>query len=152
MVDGLYGGDNWSASPIKFQMDPFYNDWPSSILVSQDPVAIDSVGLDILWTEGWSRVRDAGGLDDYLFEAALADNPPSGMFYDPDGDGQRLASLGVHERWNDPNNRQYSRNLGTGNGIELQYIKPYHYPGDLNFDNFVGIVDLLQHVHTHWGY
>jgi hypothetical protein len=27
--------------------------------------------------------------------------------------------LGTHEHWNDGINKQYSRNLGTGNGIEL---------------------------------
>jgi hypothetical protein len=27
--------------------------------------------------------------------------------------------LGVHEHWNNPVDRQYSRNLGTGQGIEL---------------------------------
>ena len=26
---------------------------------------------------------------------------------------------GVHEHWNNPQERNYSRNLGTGNGIEL---------------------------------
>ena len=25
----------------------------------------------------------------------------------------------MHEHWNDPTNKQYSRNLGTGQGIEL---------------------------------
>lgn len=144
LIDGLYGGDNWDGRPYKFLMEPFNDDWPSSILVSQDPVAIDSVGLDILWAEGWSRVREANGLDDYLIEAALADNPPSGSFYDPDGDNVQLASLGVHERWNNPTDRQYSRNLGTGDGIELQYIKLNRYPGDLNSDDHVGIEDLLK--------
>lgn len=28
-------------------------------------------------------------------------------------------SLGVHEHWNNATDKQYSRNLGTGNGIEL---------------------------------
>jgi hypothetical protein len=61
------------------------------------------------------------GTDDYLHEAALADNPPSGTFYDPNHANNvvRLASLGVHEHWNNPQARQYSRNLGTGRGIEL---------------------------------
>ena len=63
---------------------------------------------------------------------------------DPDGDGVILASLGVHERWNNPTDKQYSRNLGTGNGIELQYIKLKHYPGDLNSDDYVGFEDLMQ--------
>ena len=30
--------------------------------------------------------------------------------------------LGVHEHWNNPVDKQYSRNLGTGNGIELVSI------------------------------
>ena len=31
----------------------------------------------------------------------------------------RLASLGVHEHWNNAVEKQYSRNLGIGDGIEL---------------------------------
>jgi hypothetical protein len=49
----------------------------------------------------------------------LANNPPSGTFYDPGKTGSRLPSLGVHEHWNNPTDKQYSRNLGTGAGIEL---------------------------------
>jgi hypothetical protein len=60
-----------------------------------------------------------GTVDNYLHEAAQANAPPSGTVYDPEGDGIRLESLGVHEHWNDPALKQYSRNLGTGNGIEL---------------------------------
>jgi hypothetical protein len=60
-----------------------------------------------------------GGAEDYLHEAALADNPPSGTFYDPGRTGHRLASLGVHEHWNNPIDKKYSRNLGAGPGIEL---------------------------------
>jgi hypothetical protein len=30
-----------------------------------------------------------------------------------------MPSLGVHEHWNNPTDMQYSRNLGTGEGIEL---------------------------------
>ena len=57
----------------------------------------------------------------YLHEAALAASPPSGTFYDPDHPTpvKRLTSLGVHEHWNNPQDKKYSRNLGTGNGIEL---------------------------------
>ena len=39
--------------------------------------------------------------------------------YDPDGDGNALTSQGVHEHWNNATDKQYTRNLGTGNGIEL---------------------------------
>lgn len=61
------------------------------------------------------------GVDDYLHEAALAHNPPSGTFYDPNHPTQveRLPSLGVHEHWNNAEERKYSRNLGKAEGIEL---------------------------------
>jgi len=61
----------------------------------------------------------AGNPDNFLHEAALADNPPSGTVYDPEQDGTRLASLGVHEHWNNPTDKKYSRNLGKSEGIEL---------------------------------
>jgi len=48
MIDGLYAGSSWGAIPTKWQIAPFNNDWPSSVFVSQDPVAIDSVGIDFL--------------------------------------------------------------------------------------------------------
>ena len=81
-------------------------------------MAIDSVGLDILRNEpGAARV--SGNADNYMHEAALANNPPSGTRYDPEGDGTVLESLGVHEHWNNSVDRKYSQNLGTGNGIEL---------------------------------
>jgi parallel beta-helix repeat protein len=57
--------------------------------------------------------------ENYLHEAAMADNPPSGTIYDPEGDGTPLTSLGVHEHWNNAVEKKYSRNLGTGDGIEL---------------------------------
>lgn len=61
----------------------------------------------------------AGAVDNYLHEAVLAQQPPSGVRYAPAGDAWPLTSLGVHEHWNDPQRRQYTRNLGTGEGIEL---------------------------------
>jgi hypothetical protein len=61
----------------------------------------------------------AGTPDNYLHEAAQAGNPPSGTVYDPENDGIPLKSLGVHEHWNNSTDKQYSRNLGTGEGIEL---------------------------------
>ena len=64
-------------------------------------------------------------MDDYLHEAALANDPPSETFYDPDHATatERLPSLGVHEHWNNAQERKYSRNLGTGEGIELVSVK-----------------------------
>ena len=88
-------------------------------------MAIDSVGFDFLWSERSDSPRH-GGVDDFLHEAALADNPPSGTFYDPNHTKaeQRLPSLGVHEHWNNATEKKYSRNLGTGKGIELIAVKP----------------------------
>ena len=51
-------------------------------------------------------------------EAALAYAPPSGTYYH-DGYGNYVTSLGTHEHWNNPIDRQYSRNLGLDKGIEL---------------------------------
>jgi len=120
MIDGLYPARNQGNDVLRWAS--FGNDWFSGMLASQDPVAIDSVGLDFLRHEDAlnSQISDVtGNPDNYLHEAALAHNPPSGALYDPEGDGTRLAGLGVHEHWNNPVDRQYSRNLGTGDGIEL---------------------------------
>ena len=121
LIDGLYAGQHAKErAPGKWNYPPFNGDWSSSLLVSQDPVAIDTVGYDFLWNE-WDDGSHRSGTNDYLIEAALADKPPSGTFYDPDHEGNvtRLTSLGVYEHWNNPTDKQYSRNLGTGNGIEL---------------------------------
>jgi len=115
-IDGLYPALHQSGSVIKWES--FGDDWCSSMLASQDPVAIDSVGLDFMRNE--PRCTEVtGNPENYLHEAAQADNPPSGTVYDPEGDGTPLASLGVHEHWNNPVDKKYSRNLGTGDGIEL---------------------------------
>jgi hypothetical protein len=121
LIDGLYPGKHpIDAAPRKWNSAPFNGQWASSLLVSQDPVAIDSVGFDFLWTE-WEDFPRQPGADDYLHEAALADNPPSGTFYDPNHSTNvtRLASLGVHEHWNSATEKKYSRNLGKDEGIEL---------------------------------
>jgi hypothetical protein len=121
LIDGLYPGVHpTERSPRKWFNPPFNGHWACSLLASQDPVAIDSVAFDFLWGE-WNDHPHMAGADDYLHEAALADNPPSGTFYDPDHatNTTRLASLGVHEHWNNMHDKQYSRNLGKGEGIEL---------------------------------
>ena len=126
LIDSLYSGIHpRDKSPRKWNAYPFNGDWTSSLLASQDPVAIDSVGFDFLRAEYENYPRKAG-VDDYLHEAALANNPPSGTFYDPDhpGNVKRLPSLGVHEHWNNTKDKKYSRNLGTGEGIELVAITP----------------------------
>lgn len=142
LVDGLFAGINWDSQPTKWQIEPFNDDWPSSIFLSMDQVAIDSVCFDFLYTE-WSDHPHISGAHDYLHEAALAHNPPSGTIYDPENDGTPLESLGVHEHWNNSTDKQYSRNLGTGEGIELiQSIVVNVIPGDFEPDGDVDFDDL----------
>lgn len=90
------------------------------MFASQDGVAIESVVLDFALTE-WPDAPDMMYSDRYLEEMALANNPPSGTIYDPERDGTRLTSLGTFEHWNNPVDKKYSRNLKTGEGIELIY-------------------------------
>lgn len=125
MIDALYAVEN-EGYPVslasRWNSAPFNGRWPSSLFLSQDNIAIESVGLDFLRTE--QAVNPAymltyGAVDNYLHEGSQADNPPSGTFYSPNGDSVRLPSLGVHEHWNNAADKKYSRNLGTGNGIEL---------------------------------
>jgi hypothetical protein len=143
ILDGLWGFEiNWMGYPTPFTNTPFNGDYPSSILVSQDPVAIDSVALDFLAAQFELKNMP---IDSYLHEAALAEDPLSGVFYDPEGDGTGLQSLGVHEHWNNPTEKQYSRNLGTGEGIELISSSPPACPpviGDINADYKVDLFDL----------
>jgi hypothetical protein len=117
-IDALYAAQHQNERPAKWQSAPFRNHWTASVFVSQDPVALESVAVDLFGAEPTARLT-VGAVDNYLHEAALAHQPPSGARYDPEGDGKPLASLGVHEHWNNPQQRQYSRNLGTGPGIEL---------------------------------
>jgi hypothetical protein len=125
LVDGLFSGVHpRDPVPQRMHSPPFNGQWSCSLLASQDPLAIDSVGFDFLATE-WPEFARKGGVDDYLREAALANDPPSGTFYDPNHATatKRLPSLGAHEHWNDPQERKYSRNLGTGDGIELVSVR-----------------------------
>ena len=138
MIDALYGNRNQGTGPIRFRS--FGNDWCCSVFVSQDAVACESVALDFLRNEPVCDAEVKRNTDNYLHEAALADNPRSGALYDPEGDGSRLESLGVHEHWNNAADKQYSRNLGTGNGIELVCSEPFA-SADLNRDGVVNFLD-----------
>ena len=126
LVDGLYAGNhNNDTVPHTWAVSPFNGGWTSSLFASQDPVAIESVLFDLFQLdEDPYQYPKIAGAEDYLVEAAQASNPPSGTFYDPNHATatERLASLGVFEHWNNPVDRKYSRNLGTGSGIELVFI------------------------------
>lgn len=137
ILDALWASDYEIDQPDRFQSAPFNDDWTSSIIVSGDPVAIESVGFDILRNEfsserygnntsdntGKTIYPNYGAVDDYLHQAADKANWPEGIVYDPEEDGTPIESLGVHEHWNNAEERLYSRNLDSGEGIELLYVK-----------------------------
>ncbi len=135
-MDALWTTSYEHQKPQKFQTAPFNNDWCSSLFFSLDPVAVESVCLDIMQKE--FTVQDISadpprytyvqwdGVDDYLHQAASSEWWPEDITYDPDETGSPIPSLGVHEHWNNVDDMQYTRNLGTGEGIEL--IKLFHPP------------------------
>jgi hypothetical protein len=144
LIDGLFAGISWDSRPVKWMMTPFGDDWPSSIIVSQDQVAADSVADDFLyteWDEAPTNYPHLSGADDYLHEAAEANNPPSGAFYDPNHSGTRLASLGVHEHWNNATDKQYSRNLDPVNGTGIELVTELSIDGDFDNDDDVDFED-----------
>jgi Domain of unknown function (DUF362) len=139
MLDGLYCARRHMSYPLHFPNAPFHNrvepyanpEWPSSIFASLDGVAIDSVGLDILYSQsednvdanGHPRIAIRENADDYLMEESLAEHPPSETMYRQNGCS--VSSLGVFEHWDGDKTRRYSRNLDpkNGAGIELVYLK-----------------------------
>jgi len=128
IIDGLWAGESWEGWITKFRSDPFNLDYPNTLLVGQDPVALESVGFDILFNENVVDpfkqdypVTYKAEIADYLKQCASSEYWPDGIQYDPEGDGTPLGSLGVFEHWNNATDRKYSRNLGTGEGIELLY-------------------------------
>jgi hypothetical protein len=131
LLDALWGTDYEQDKPLKFKMAPFNNTYSSSIFASFDNVAIESVGYDFLRSEftignvtGKYAFVQMRGADDYLHQAADSTKWPAGIKYDPDNSGVHIYSLGVHEHWNNATDKKYSRNLGTGTGIELLDIEP----------------------------
>ena len=152
MTDALYGGWDWGAQgnapwslPTQWSMAPFGDGlvggktgWPSSLLMSQDPIALDSVDYDFLMAESETGLHHLGDLsashpcmDDYLHESAELGNPASqtnylGVADIPSYLTGTSASLGIHEHWDNALDKKYSRNLNptTGTGIELLEVQP----------------------------
>ena len=131
MLDALICAPSEGASitgeNARWQQAPFNGDYTCSVFVSQDPVAIDSVGADFLMNEPavTSRngsLRDNATVENYLHEAGLVSATPSGTSY-TDSQGHTVNNLGVHEHWNNSTQKQYSRNLRESEGIELIRIK-----------------------------
>lgn len=131
IVDGLYGMQTNVGEPQERDRwrRLFNGEWSASYFMSQDPVAIESVCLDFLWSEfkeelGYSGAKwfpkgSSFNCDNYLIEAANGVNAKLGA-YRPNG--VKVGSLGTQEHWNNATDKQYSRNLGTGEGIELVQV------------------------------
>jgi uncharacterized protein (DUF362 family) len=129
ILDGVYG-TRTNVGPVGAKdrwANLFHGEWSAMYLMSQDPVAIDSVGVDFLRSEfgatlgySGSKAFSTGSIvncDNYLHEAAAGTNRESGP-YRPNG--KAIGSLGVHEHWNNAQDKKYSRNLGSKDrGIEL---------------------------------
>lgn len=140
VLDGLYCGRKWRSYPCHFPNPPFNNkvepyenpEWPSCVLASLDGVAIQSVGLDIMYAQSKHnfetsyhnvpRILVRENADDFLREMATPQDAPSGVKYMQDS--KPVASLGVLEHWDSDATMRYSRNLDPkhGKGIELIYI------------------------------
>ena len=130
MLDGLLTAPgesvNLTAESAYWQMPPFNGGFSASLFLSQDPVALDSVGADFLVNEPNMQrrnplLRGQSGMENYLHEAALIGNAPSDTNYQQVKQ-RRIMSLGVHEHFDNVRTKRYSRNLGRDEGIELYPI------------------------------
>ena len=148
MVDGLWGANDAGGKPEKYAMPPFNIDYPSSVFMSQDQVALESVCLDFLQGMYPTGNPQMSGVDDYLRQAADPKNWPADVVYDPENDGTPLKSLGIHEHWNNVIDKKYSKELGLSKGIEFikltkntttsianDVIRPTEYRLEQNYPN-----------------
>lgn len=115
LIDGTYGSRDVNGAPYpKWQKEPFNGDWACSIIASQDPLAADAVGMDMIIGE-WPEFGSLNYCDEYLREAASIPNAPSGTIYKADGK-PLTEPLGIMEHWNNPKDRHYDT-------IDLVYRK-----------------------------
>ena len=113
LIDGTYGSRDVNGAPNpKWMKEPFSGDWACSIIVSQDEVACDAVGMDIIINE-WPEFGSLNYCDEYLREAASLPHAPSGTVYKQEGKPVEQ-SLGLFEHWN--KDHQYKK-------IDLRYKK-----------------------------
>ena len=58
LIDGTYGSRDVNGAPNpKWMKEPFNGDWACSLIVSQDEVSCDAVGMDIIINECWRKCR-----------------------------------------------------------------------------------------------
>ena len=113
LIDGTYGSRDVNGAPNpKWMKEPFNGDWACSIIVSQDEVACDAVGMDIIIGE-WPEFQSLNYCDEYLREAASLPNAPSGTVYKQQGKPVGKP-VGLFEHWN--KDHQYTK-------IDLRYKK-----------------------------
>jgi len=138
VLDGLYCGRKWRSYPLHFPNPPFNNkvvpyenpEWPACVLASFDGVAIQSVGLDLVYAQSKNnneatyhqvpRILVRENADDFLREMAIPENAPSGTKYVQDG--KPVKSLGTFEHWDNDLTMRYSRNLNPKNGKGIEFI------------------------------
>jgi hypothetical protein len=112
--DAIFAQWPSNAGPPR-RWNSFNNDSPNMILLSVDPVAIDSVMYDYFEREG----SPMSGSDDYLRSAAQE-------------------GLGVFEHWNNPQDKEYS----VIDYVHLDLDQPSFEKEDLNQDGNVDVLDL----------
>ena len=113
LIDGTYGSRDVNGAPNpKWMKEPFNGDWACSLIVSQDEVSCDAVGMDIIINE-WPEFGSLNYCDEYLREAASIPNAPSGTIYRQDGKPLEKP-LGLFEHWNAEH--KYTK-------IDLRYMK-----------------------------
>lgn len=112
LIDGTYGSRDVNGAPYPIWMkEPFNGQWACSIIVSQDEVACDAVGMDIIINE-WPEFGSLNYCDEYLREAATIPNTPSGTTYKQQGKAL-TQPLGLMEHWN--SDHKYTK-------LDLKYI------------------------------
>ena len=92
--------------------EPFNGDWACSLIVSQDELACDAVGMDIIISE-WPEFGSLNYCDEYLREAASIPNTPSGTAY-KQGGKPLTRPLGLMEHCDEK--RNYKK-------LDLKYVK-----------------------------
>ena len=139
LIDGTYGSRHVNGAPFpKWQKAPFNNQWCSSIIVSQDEVACDAVGMDLIINE-WPEYQSLSFCDEYLIEAASLPNPPSGTTYKQEGN--LLAKpLGLMEHCD--KNRNYTK-------IDLKYVNQSRPPLVPAWS--LGHIIWEDSINTEWG-
>lgn len=138
LLDGLYCGRKWRTYPLHFPNPPFNNrttpyentDWPACELASMDEVAIQSVGLDIMYAQSKNnteptyhnvpRIMVRENADDILRQMA---EPEKALTKYIQG-GKQITSMGTFEHWDNDASMRYSRNINPkkGKGIEFIYL------------------------------